>query len=185
MKFEFIETKIPKLKIGKRFKFENNVGTFERLYCKNEFQNINFSEEIVQINKNFTKNSGTFRGFHFQFPPFAEEKIITCLKGSVFDVAVDIRKDSSTFLQWHSEVLSESNNTCMYIPKGFAHGFLTLEDNCEILYFHSEFYSPQNESGILYNDPMIDIKWPRQIKYLSERDKEHEYLKESFKGIEI
>ena len=97
MKFKFFDTKISKLLVGKRSKFENNVGTFERLYCKNEFKNIGFLNEIVQINKNFTKHAGTLRGLHFQFHPFAEEKIITCLKGSVYDVALDIRKDSQLF----------------------------------------------------------------------------------------
>ena len=185
MKFKFSDTKISKLLVGKRSKFENNVGTFERLYCKNEFKNIGFLSEVVQINKNFTYHAGTLRGLHFQFPPFAEEKIITCLKGSVYDVALDIRKDSPTFLHWHGEVLSESNNKCVFIPKGFAHGFLTLEDNCEILYFHSEFYSQENEGGILYNDPRINIKWPNKVKYLSDRDKKHLFLEQSFKGIVI
>lgn len=185
MKFEFTNTKIPNLLVGSRSKFKNNVGTFERLFCQNEFKNNNLLENIVQINKNFTNFSGTLRGLHFQFSPHAEEKVITCLKGSVYDVALDIRKDSPTFLSWHSEILSQSNNRFMYIPKGFAHGFLTLEDDCEILYFHSEFYSQKNEGGIRYDDPKIKIKWPHKIKYLSDRDKAHPYLEENFKGIII
>jgi dTDP-4-dehydrorhamnose 3,5-epimerase len=183
MKFTFTDTKISKLQVGKRSKFENNVGTFERLFCKKEFKNIGLLSEIVQINRNFTKYAGTIRGLHFQHSPSAEEKVITCLKGSVYDVALDIRKDSPTFLQWHSEILSDSNGKCMYIPKGFAHGFLTLVDNCEILYFHSEFYSEENEGAILYDDPRINIKWPIEIKHLSERDKKHLHLKQNFKGI--
>jgi dTDP-4-dehydrorhamnose 3,5-epimerase len=185
MKFEFTSTKISNLYVGKRSKFENNVGTFERLFCKDEFKNIGLLNNIVQINRNFTNDAGTLRGLHFQYSPFAEEKVITCLKGSIFDVALDIRKDSPTFLKWHGEILSDSNNKCIYIPKGFAHGFVTLVNNCEILYFHSEFYSSKNEGGILYNDPIVNIEWPVEIKKLSERDKKHYKLKPNFKGIEI
>jgi dTDP-4-dehydrorhamnose 3,5-epimerase len=185
MKFNFSNTKISNLYVGERSKFENNVGTFERLFCKDQFKKIGFQNNIVQINRNFTIHTGTLRGLHFQYSPFAEEKVVTCLKGSVFDVALDIRRNSPTFLKWHGEILSESNSKCMFIPKGFAHGFVTLVNNCEILYFHSEFYSSKNEGGILYNDPIINIKWPIEIKHLSERDKKHEKLNSSFKGVEI
>ena len=185
MKFNFSNTKISNLYVGERSKFENNVGTFERLFCKDQFKNIGFQNNIVQINRNFTIHTGTLRGLHFQYSSFAEEKVVTCLKGSVFDVALDIRKNSPTFLKWHGEILSESNNKCMFIPKGFAHGFVTLVNNCEILYFHSEFYSSKNEGGIIYNDPLVNIDWPIEIKHLSERDKKHEKLDLSFKGIEI
>ena len=185
MKFTFKDTKIEGLKIGKRSNYINNVGSFERLYCKNEFHDVGLDSEIVQINRNITIHAGTLRGLHFQISPYAEDKVITCIKGKVYDVALDLRKGSPTFLNWHGEILSDTNNQSMFIPKGFAHGFLTLSNNCEMLYFHSEFYSQEYERGILYNDPKLNIEWPEEVINLSDKDKKHEPLSKNFDGIVI
>ncbi|MFX1594266.1 MAG: dTDP-4-dehydrorhamnose 3,5-epimerase family protein, partial [Promethearchaeota archaeon] len=128
---------------------------------------------------------GTIRGMHFQYPPKAEIKIVKCISGSVYDVAIDLRKDSSSFLKWHAEVLSDKNMKLLYIPEGFAHGFQTLENNTEICYFVTEFYYPEYEGGIVYNDPKINIKWPLEMTNISDKDREIKLLNDDFKGIEL
>ena len=120
---------------------------------------------------------------HFQHPPKAEVKMVRCIRGSVFDAIIDLRKDSKTFLQWHSEILSAENMKMLYIPKGFAHGFQTLEGNCEMLYLHTEVYSPLHEGGIRYNDPTIGIQWPLEIAEISQKDKSYDMLLHDFTGI--
>ena len=109
--------------------------------------------------------------------------MVKCLHGSVFDVMIDLRQRSSTFLKWHGEILSADNMKMMYIPEGFAHGFQTLEENCELIYFHTEFYSPEHEGGVRCNDSMINISWPLEVKDVSERDQNHQLLSSDFKGI--
>ena len=137
------------------------------------------------MNQSLTKRKGSIRGMHFQYPPKAEIKIVKCVIGKIFDIAIDLRKDSPTFLKWHGETLSADNMKLMYIPEGFAHGFQTLEDNSEIIYLHSEFYNPEYESGIRYDDPKVNIKWPLKITEISIRDQNHELLNESFNGVSI
>jgi len=154
----------PELKTDER-------GYFARIFCKKEFTKIGFNFEIVQINRALNKKKGTIRGLHFQTPPKAEDKIISCVKGAIYDVAIDLRKDFPTFGQWVAEKLTEDNKKMFLIPKGFAHGFQTLTDNTEILYFMSEFYSPEYESGVRWNDPFFNIKWPIKNPILSEKDK--------------
>lgn len=158
-------------------------GWFMRTYCKNQFQKIGHDKEWVQMNHSFTARRGTVRGLHFQHPPYGEIKMVRCIAGAVFDVAVDIRKDSPTFLKWYGAELSAGNKHMMYIPEGFAHGFQTLSDDVELLYHHSAFYNPQAEGGLLYNDPMINIHWPLPVSELSERDTRHPILDNKFKGI--
>lgn len=145
-------------------------GFFSRLFCENEFSKHNLNTHWVQINNSFSIEKSTLRGLHFQYPPNAEVKLVRCIKGSIFDVIVDIRKSSNTFGKWFGAILDETNRTMMYIPKGFAHGFISLEPNSEILYFVSEFYSKENEETILWNDPNIDIKWPIKPIILSDKD---------------
>ncbi len=156
-----------------------------RSFCKNELHDINNENEIVQINHSFTKLKGSVRGMHYQLPPHSEVKIVRCLKGSVLDVIVDLRKGSPTFLKHHGELLSQDNIKMMYIPEGFAHGFQTLEEDCELLYLHSEFYTPSSESAIRYDDPLVGIEWPLPVSDISERDKNHALLSNDFSGIEI
>ena len=158
-------------------------GWFARFYCKNDFKEIGHDKEWVQLNHSATNKKGAIRGMHFQKEPFREIKMVKCIAGAVYDVIIDLRRDSSTFLKWFGTELSAKNKKMFYIPEGFAHGFQCLEDNCELIYHHSEFYTPAAEAGIKYDDPMIQIDWPQAITVLSPRDESHPYLDENFKGI--
>ncbi|MBS1738527.1 MAG: dTDP-4-dehydrorhamnose 3,5-epimerase [Bacteroidetes bacterium] len=158
-------------------------GWFSRTYCKKEFENIGFREEWVQFNHSYTKQCGTFRGMHYQMPPHSEAKLIRCISGAVYDVAIDIRKGSPTFLQWFGTNLSAENKKMILIPKGFAHGFQALANDSELLYHHTDFYTPSSEGAIRYDDPMVNIKWPLEIRNVSEKDSNHPYLTNDFKGI--
>jgi dTDP-4-dehydrorhamnose 3,5-epimerase len=181
----FRELKIKDLLVIEPEPFKDERGKFYRIFCKNELKQVGISKEIVQINQSLTKHKGTIRGMHFQISPKAEMKIIKCINGVIYDVAIDLRKWSPTLLQWHGEVLSAENMKSMCIPEGFAHGFQALESNSELLYLHTEFYSPEHEGGIRYNDPLINIKWPLEITEVSTKDSEYEFLNNNFKGIEI
>ncbi|WDN90096.1 dTDP-4-dehydrorhamnose 3,5-epimerase [Desulfosarcina sp. BuS5] len=122
---------------------------------------------------------------HFQRPPMAEIKMVRCICGSVFDVIIDLRKGSPSFLKWHGEILSSENMKMMYIPEGFAHRFQTLQPNSELLYLHTEFYSPEHEDGVCYNDPKIGIKWPLEVTEISDKDKSYPFLTQDFGGIQL
>ncbi|MDP1725467.1 MAG: dTDP-4-dehydrorhamnose 3,5-epimerase [Bacteroidota bacterium] len=158
-------------------------GWFARTFCKEEFKQIGHTEEWLQTNHSYTQHSGTIRGIHYQLPPYQEIKLVRCIAGSVFDVVVDIRKNSSTFLQWFSIELSATNKKAIYIPKGFAHGFQTLSNDCELIYYHTQFYTPNSEAAIRYNDEMINIKWPLLVTDMSDKDKSHPLLTKDYKGI--
>ncbi|MBK5272290.1 MAG: dTDP-4-dehydrorhamnose 3,5-epimerase [Bacteroidia bacterium] len=158
-------------------------GWFARTYCKKEFEQIGYTKEWLQLNHSFTKNKRTIRGMHFQLPPHAEIKLVRCIAGVVMDIIVDIRKGSSTFLKWTAIELSAINRKMIYIPEGFAHGFQTLTDDCELIYHHSEFYMPGVEAGIKYNEPKLNIKWPLDLSHISGRDNNFSYLTNDFKGI--
>lgn len=164
---------------------KDDRGLFVRVFCQQELQHILHKKNIVQVNHSLTRQKGALRGMHFQYPPKAEIKMVKCLRGSIFDVMIDLRRNSSTFLKWHGEVLSAENMQMMYIPEGFAHGFQTLEENSELLYLHTEFYSLEHEGGVRYNDPKIGIKWPLKVTDISERDRYHPLLGEDFLGIEF
>ncbi|HEV8283365.1 MAG TPA: dTDP-4-dehydrorhamnose 3,5-epimerase [Chitinophagaceae bacterium] len=163
--------------------FTDDRGWFARFYCKNDFKEIGHEKEWVQLNHSFTNKKGTIRGMHFQLHPFREIKMVKCISGAIYDVIIDLRKDSITFLKWFGVELSAKNKKMLYIPEGFAHGFQCLDDNCELLYHHSEFYTQGSEGGIRFDDPMIQIKWPLQVTMLSSRDGSHPYLDKNFKGI--
>ena len=163
--------------------FEDTRGMFSRIFCKKEFQSISFVKNIMQVNHSITVEKGAIRGVHFQRPPMAEIKMVKCLRGSVFDVIIDLRKDLPTFLKWHGETLSAENMKMMYVPEGFAHGFQTMESNSELLYFHTEFYSPEHEEAVRYDDPLINIQWPMEITDISEKDRNHPLLSQDFEGI--
>ncbi|MBS1647451.1 MAG: dTDP-4-dehydrorhamnose 3,5-epimerase [Bacteroidetes bacterium] len=158
-------------------------GFFMRTFCKNEFAAIHHTQEWVQSNHSYTKHKGSVRGMHYQTPPFSETKLVRCIAGSVLDVIVDIRKNSPTFLQHFSVELSAENKKAIYIPQGFAHGFQTLSNEVEMLYHHTQFYTPQHEAALLYNDPMLGIVWPLQAQHLSEKDTQHPLLTPTFVGI--
>jgi dTDP-4-dehydrorhamnose 3,5-epimerase len=158
-------------------------GWFARTFCKNEFAAIGHTAEWVQMNHSFTDKKGTVRGLHYQLPPYREIKMVRCIAGAVLDVIVDLRKGSESFLQWTSVELSAANRKMLYIPEGFAHGFQTLVDNCELLYHHSAFYTPGAEGGLRFDDPMLGIGWPLPVSVISERDSSHVFLTDNFKGI--
>ena len=164
--------------------FHDERGSFSRVFCENELHDI-FDLQIKQVNHSITKQKGTVRGLHFQYEPNSEVKMVKCIKGAIYDVVVDIRKNSPTFLKTFSIELSKKNQKMLCIPKGFAHGFQTLEDETELLYFHSSIYAPLNEDAINIKDPLLDIKWPLNIINLSKRDESHAFLTEDFKGIDI
>lgn len=165
-------------------KYEDHRGSFSRVFCQEEMSQI-FDGHIAQINHSVTVKKGSIRGLHFQYPPNAEIKMVKCIKGSVFDVVVDIRQNSKTFLQWCSRILSDENMGTLYIPKGFAHGFQTLEDNTELLYLHSEVYVPENEGGLHVLDPVLNIDWPLPISDFSKRDSNQAMIKKDFKGFAV
>ena len=184
-RFSFIKTPLDGLFKIDRKPIVDNRGFFSRLYCEEEFKEIGFDQSIAQINYTLTKQKGTVRGLHFQLPPYAETKIVTCIQGEVWDVAVDIRKNSPTFLQWHAERLSTENQSSLYIPDGFAHGFQTLSDNCQLIYLHSTSYVASAEGGINVQDPMLAIDWPLTLTEVSERDKNHPMLDLEFEGLVV
>jgi dTDP-4-dehydrorhamnose 3,5-epimerase len=163
--------------------FTDERGWFARFYCKNEFKQIGHEKEWVQLNHSATYKKGTIRGMHFQKPPYSEIKMVRCIAGAVFDVIVDLRKNSATFLKWFGAELSAENKKMLYIPKGFAHGFQCLTDRCELIYHHTEFYTPDAETGIKYDDPTINIEWALPVTTISQRDATHPYLDGTFKGI--
>jgi dTDP-4-dehydrorhamnose 3,5-epimerase len=170
------------------FVIEPNVladdrGWFARFYCKNEFKEIGHEKEWVQLNHSVTNKKGSIRGMHYQVQPFREIKMVKCIVGAVYDVIIDLRRDSATFLKWFGAELSARNRKMLYIPEGFAHGFQCLEDNCELIYHHSEFYTPNSEGGIRYDDSLINIQWPLPVMVISQRDQSHPKLDENFKGI--
>ena len=163
--------------------YTDERGWFARTFCKNEFAKIGHDKEWVQMNHSFSKEIGTVRGMHYQLPPFEECKLVRCVAGSVFDVIIDIRKDSATFLQWFGVELSAENKKMIYIPKGFAHGFQTLSKDAELLYHHTQFYTPNAENGIRYNDERVNILWTLPVSNISDRDNSHSKLDDTFKGI--
>jgi len=163
--------------------FTDDRGWFARTYCKNEFSKIGHNSEWLQMNHSFTKQQGAIRGMHYQLPPFSEIKMVRCIAGAVFDVIIDLRKESSTFLKWFGTELSAENKKMLYIPEGFAHGFQTLRNDCELIYHHSQFYTPGAEGGIKFNDHKINISWPLPVTNISERDNQHPLLDENFKGL--
>jgi dTDP-4-dehydrorhamnose 3,5-epimerase len=150
--------------------FVDQRGQFSRLFCADELGSVLESRTIKQINHSITLQVGTVRGMHMQLPPHAELKIIKCMQGAVLDVAVDCRRSSSTFLQWHAVELTSANNQMMVIPEGFAHGFQVLSPKSELLYLHTEFYTPSAEFGLHPSDPTIGVRWPLPISTISNRD---------------
>lgn len=183
--FEFINTKLAGLKVVERKITQDNRGFFSRFFCAETFSKIGFDESVSQINHTLTKTKGTVRGMHYQNPPHAEIKMVSCLKGEVFDVAIDLRKNSPTFLQWHAEILSVENKRSLLIPKGFAHGFQTLTDDCELIYLHSYHYVKEAEGSLNSLDPRLSISWPLSITELSEKDQAQPMIENDFEGLTV
>jgi dTDP-4-dehydrorhamnose 3,5-epimerase len=160
-------------------------GFFARLFCTEEFSQAGLINNFVQINNSLTGKKGTLRGMHYQLPPSAEVKVVRCIKGSLYDVILDLRPDSPTFGQWFGDTLSAENRRMMYVPQGFAHGFITLEDNTEAFYLVSSTYAPDLERGIRYNDPRFAIEWPLEPLELSEKDANWRDFDPDWHGCEL
>ena len=148
-------------------------GFFARVFCEKEFTGQTLSHRFVQVNNSLACTKGTLRGMHYQLPPKAETKLVRCIRGALWDVILDLREDSPTFGKHFGIELTAENRTMLYVPKGFAHGFITLEDDTEALYFVDEFYSPELERGVRWNDPRFGMKWPLEPAVVSEKDRSH------------
>ena len=181
--FNFTKTSIEEVFVIERKSLQDNRGFFSRFFCSRDFEVLGLDKPIVQINQSFTKRKGTIRGMHFQHPPNSETKIVTCVEGEVFDVVVDIRRGSPTFLQWHAEILSEDNQLSLYIPDGFAHGFQTITDDCRLLYLHTEFYDSESQGILNVFDSGLSIEWPFEITEISDRDRDCEMISKIFLGV--
>jgi dTDP-4-dehydrorhamnose 3,5-epimerase len=176
-------TKINGIRIILSEPFKDNRGFFNRIFCQKELGAIRPNIVIAQINHSMTKVKGTIRGVHFQYPPHAEIKIVRCIHGSIFDVAVDLRKNSPTFLKWHGEILSAENMRALVIPEGCAHGFQSLEDDIEMIYLHTKTYNKESEGTIRYDEPKVNIKWPCPVANISEKDMSYRFITDDFQGI--
>ena len=163
--------------------FQDNRGFFTRTFCEREFAAHNLVQHFVQSNHSGTHGKGVIRGMHFQYPPFAETKLIKCVQGAIFDVIVDIRKNSPTYLQWYGAELSAENKRMMYVPEGFAHGFQTLTGYSEITYMVSNFYSRENEGGVKFDEPKVGIQWPLPVSLVSDKDMKIPFIDDSFKPV--
>ena len=182
-RFDFIPTPLTGLTLVQRKVTEDHRGFLSRFYCANDFSETDLNTPIAQINHTLTKTKGAVRGLHFQNPPHAEIKLVSCLQGEIFDVAVDLRKNSPTFLQWHGVVLSARNRQSLLIPEGFAHGFQALSQDCELIYLHTATYHPEAEGALNVADPRLNIAWPLAITEISERDRNHQLIEQDFQGI--
>jgi dTDP-4-dehydrorhamnose 3,5-epimerase len=145
-------------------------GFFARYFCERKFSEHGLNTKWVQINNSMSREVGTLRGLHFQSPPHSEVKLVRCLRGAIWDVVVDLREGSETFGRWFSATLSAENRTMIYVSQGFAHGFVSLEPDSEILYLVSEYYTPESESTLIWNDSDVGIQWPIKPKVLSDKD---------------
>jgi len=178
-------TAIDGLMVAETMPVSDQRGAFMRLFCAQELAAAVGARQIVQVNHSRTTSVGAVRGMHFQHPPAAEMKMVRCLHGRVLDVAVDLRKGSSTFLQYHAEELSGDNARMLMIPEGFAHGFQVLEQDSEMLYLHTAFYNKDSEGGLRYDDPAVGIHWPLPAVDLSARDQSHPLIDDCFTGVAL
>ncbi len=154
-------------------KLEDERGFFARSWCRREFKAHGLNPQLVQCNISFNTLKGTMRGMHYQVKPFEEAKLVRCTMGSIYDVIVDIRPGSPSFKQYLGVILSAENRKMLYIPEGFAHGFLTIEDKTEVFYQMSEFYAPDHARGFRWNDPGFGIEWPANVHIISDRDRDY------------
>lgn len=181
-RFDIAATPLPGLVCLRRTRMGDARGWLERLFCAEELKEAGWLWPVAQVNRTLTAKKGTVRGLHFQHPPHEEAKLVSCLRGEVFDVAIDLRPASPTFRQWHGVHLSNGNASSLLIPPGFAHGFQTLTDDVEMLYFHSAPYAAEAEGGVRADDPAIGIDWPLDITERSVRDKAHPLLERKERG---
>lgn len=175
-RFDITPTPLPGVTLVTRKPVGDHRGFFERVFCISDLGPLLHGKFVVQINRTSTNTSGCIRGMHFQHPPHAEMKIVSCLHGKVFDVVVDLRQDSPTYLKWHGEILSGDNHKTLVVPEGIAHGFQTLTGDCEMLYLHTAAYCPEAEDGVNPQDPALAIAWPLPISEISEKDRSRPLL---------
>lgn len=184
-RFTVRDTAIADLKVVERQRQGDDRGFFSRLFCIDDLAAAGWRRAVVQINQTVTKQRGTIRGMHFQRAPYAEMKLVMCLRGAIWDVAVDLRANSASLLQWHAVELSAANLSALLIPEGFAHGFQALSDDVELLYLHSAAYTPQAEGGLNAKDPILNIHWPLEITDISAKDAQQPLLDFRFRGIAL
>lgn len=184
-RFTIDETPIAGVKKIGRTIVGDHRGHFSRLFCREELVLAGWRGSVAQVNFSCTETRGTVRGLHFQFPPTAEMKLVSCTRGEIWDVVVDLRRGSPTFLGWYAEVLSWENAIALLIPEGVAHGFQALQDKCEVIYCHSAAYVPSAEGGCRFDDPAIGISWPLPPINQSPRDRSHPLLTPEFAGVEV
>jgi dTDP-4-dehydrorhamnose 3,5-epimerase len=184
-RFTVTDLPLAGLKRIKRHPIGDDRGFLARLFCADELAAAGWTKPIAQINHTRTSKRSAVRGVHFQRPPHAEMKLVSCIRGEVWDVAVDIRNGSPTFLCWHAERLSADNGCALLIPEGFAHGFQALTHEVELLYCHSTAYTPQAECGLNPRDPRLGVAWPLPISELSARDAGHPSIATGFEGVRI
>ncbi len=182
-RFTLNSTPIDGVSVVERHPIGDSRGFFERLFCADELASLFQEEAPVQINRSFSRERGTVRGLHFQPPPHAEGKFVSCLQGEIFDVAVDLRAGSPTFLRWYGEILSRENHRSLFIPPGCAHGFQTLSEDCELLYLHTHSYTPEAEAVFHPLSPRLGITWPLPVTSLSDRDAAAALIEAHFPGI--
>jgi dTDP-4-dehydrorhamnose 3,5-epimerase len=183
-RFIISQTPLAGLIMLTRQRLLDDRGFLARLFCAEEFAAIGWNKAIAQINHTHTAHQGTVRGLHFQNPPHAEMKLVSCLCGAIWDVAVDIRANSPTFLHWYGVDLSAENCRALLIPEGFAHGFQALSDAAELLYCHSTAYAAGAEGGLHPQDPVLKINWPLPVTHISQRDMSHTFLTQGFTGVQ-
>lgn len=183
MRLSVFELPLAGLKLVERKCIGDSRGFLARMFCHDELVSAGWDTPVAQINLTQTSELGTVRGLHFQHPPHAELKLVSCIKGEVWDVAVDLRAGSNTFLKWHAERLSVENNRALLIPRGFAHGFQALTEDVELLYLHSAPYCAAAEGGLHPLDPMLRVEWPLPITKMSSRDEKRLLLNSAFTGI--
>jgi dTDP-4-dehydrorhamnose 3,5-epimerase len=182
-RFTITDLPLSGLKLVERLRLEDRRGFLSRLFCTDELAAANWNKPIAQINHSYTAKRGTVRGMHYQSPPNAEMKLVACIQGEVWDVAVDLRAGSSTFLHWHAEKLTADNQCLMLIPEGFAHGFQAISDNVTLLYCHNSAHNPDSEAALNAYDPRLAIAWPMAVTAISQRDSQHPFLNSEFKGV--
>lgn len=167
----FTETKVHTAFVIDLERRTDHRGFFARAWCQKEFEEQGLMTRLVQVNFSANARKGTLRGMHFQLDPHAEAKVVSCTKGAIYDVVLDLRRDSPTYLRWDSAELAAENHRMLYIPEGCAHGFQTLADDSEVLYLMSEFYAPAHAGGFRYDDPVFAIRWPLEVTSISDADR--------------
>ncbi|WP_298819612.1 dTDP-4-dehydrorhamnose 3,5-epimerase [Chloroflexus sp.] len=150
---------------------EDNRGFFARVWAKDEFAEHGLVDRVVQMNLSYNRLAGTLRGMHFQHAPYAETKLVRCIRGAIYDVIIDLRPESPTYKRWIGVKLTAANRLALYVPEGFAHGFQTLEDETEVFYQVSQYYTPSAEGGVRFDDPAFGIEWPLPVTEMSEKDR--------------